>query len=248
LKRAFTLAEVLITLGIIGVVAGLTLPTLIHNYQNKVLETQFKKSVSLINQFIAQAKLEAEIDIGFAKYCNELPDKIGYLSKTCNSILNKISFGISDDKQYYPIIRNRDIIKTYNSKKIVENVGGAGFGIRHTAPLLNGSYINYNINDGYTFFITVDTNGKKGPNKYGHDIFTFVLDNKDRLSSWGKPANYSDEYINEHFTNSELAKNRSGMPCNLTTTQSANGLGCAYYVLRDECPYDKNKRYFECLP
>ena len=32
-KRAFTLAEVLITLGIIGIVAALTMPTLIGNYQ-----------------------------------------------------------------------------------------------------------------------------------------------------------------------------------------------------------------------
>ena len=42
-KSAFTLAEVLITLGVIGVVAALTLPTLIANYQKKNLVTQLKK-------------------------------------------------------------------------------------------------------------------------------------------------------------------------------------------------------------
>ena len=42
-KFAFTLAEVLITLGIIGVVAALTLPTVIKHYKAKVLETAFKK-------------------------------------------------------------------------------------------------------------------------------------------------------------------------------------------------------------
>ena len=36
MKRGFTLAEVLITLGIIGVVAALTIPTLINNYQKKI--------------------------------------------------------------------------------------------------------------------------------------------------------------------------------------------------------------------
>ena len=41
-KIAFTLAEVLITLGIIGVVASLTLPSVIHQYRKKALETQFK--------------------------------------------------------------------------------------------------------------------------------------------------------------------------------------------------------------
>ena len=37
-KQAFTLAETLITLGIIGIVAAMTMPALIANYQKKVLE------------------------------------------------------------------------------------------------------------------------------------------------------------------------------------------------------------------
>ncbi len=40
--RAFTLAEVLITLGIIGVVASLTIPGMVKDYQNKVFETSHK--------------------------------------------------------------------------------------------------------------------------------------------------------------------------------------------------------------
>lgn len=45
-KSAFTLAEVLITLGIIGVVAAMTLPTLVNDKQNKELQTQFKKLIT----------------------------------------------------------------------------------------------------------------------------------------------------------------------------------------------------------
>ena len=48
--NAFTLAEVLITLGIIGVVAALTLPTLIKKYEAKALETQFEKAYSVLSQ------------------------------------------------------------------------------------------------------------------------------------------------------------------------------------------------------
>ena len=48
-KAAFTLAEVLITLGIIGVVAAMTIPTLISKYQEKVLENHFKKSYAMLN-------------------------------------------------------------------------------------------------------------------------------------------------------------------------------------------------------
>lgn len=38
--KAFTLAEVLVTLGIIGIVSALTMPTIISNHQKKV--TEFK--------------------------------------------------------------------------------------------------------------------------------------------------------------------------------------------------------------
>lgn len=45
-KTAFTLAEVLITLGIIGVVAAMTLPTLIQQHQKQVYVTQLQKAVN----------------------------------------------------------------------------------------------------------------------------------------------------------------------------------------------------------
>jgi prepilin-type N-terminal cleavage/methylation domain-containing protein len=45
MKKAFTLAEVLITLAIIGVVAALTIPTVVRNYQKTQTVTQLKKSL-----------------------------------------------------------------------------------------------------------------------------------------------------------------------------------------------------------
>lgn len=62
MKRAFTLAEVLITLGIIGVVAALVLPNAINGYKRKQLEVQFKKTASLIDQAILNTKTEMGID------------------------------------------------------------------------------------------------------------------------------------------------------------------------------------------
>lgn len=60
-KTAFTLAEVLITLGIIGIVAAMTLPALIQHYEKMVLKNQFKKSYSVFFNAVklAQAKNEA---------------------------------------------------------------------------------------------------------------------------------------------------------------------------------------------
>lgn len=63
MKNAFTLAEVLITLGIIGIVAAMTMPALIQKNNNKVVETRLKKFYSSINQAI----LRAEADYGDKK-------------------------------------------------------------------------------------------------------------------------------------------------------------------------------------
>ena len=57
---AFTLAEVLITLGIIGVVSAMTLPTLIESHNRQVVETRLEKFYSTINQAIVRA----EVDFG----------------------------------------------------------------------------------------------------------------------------------------------------------------------------------------
>ena len=51
-STAFTLAEVLITLGIIGVVAAMTLPTLIANYNKQVAATKLKKFYTIMNQAV----------------------------------------------------------------------------------------------------------------------------------------------------------------------------------------------------
>ena len=57
-KKGFTLAEVLITLGIIGVVAAITLPTLVANYQKKQTVIRLKEAYTLLNQAIKNAELK----------------------------------------------------------------------------------------------------------------------------------------------------------------------------------------------
>ena len=51
-KKGFTLAEVLITLAIIGIVAALTIPSVISNYQQQEFKTGLKKAVSVLNEAI----------------------------------------------------------------------------------------------------------------------------------------------------------------------------------------------------
>ena len=66
-KIAFTLAEVLITLGIIGVVAALTIPTLMANHRKQVVETRLAKFYSTMNQAIKMA----EVDYGDVRQWDE---------------------------------------------------------------------------------------------------------------------------------------------------------------------------------
>ncbi|MBS5802045.1 MAG: type II secretion system protein [Brachyspira sp.] len=63
-NSAFTLAEVLITLGIIGVVAAMTLPALVQSHTNKIVETRIAKFYSTINQAIKMS----EVEYGDKKY------------------------------------------------------------------------------------------------------------------------------------------------------------------------------------
>ena len=68
-KRAFTLAEVLITLGIIGVVAALTLPTLMAKYRKHVVVTKLQKIYSVMNQAINMSNAEYGDVSGWVKDC-----------------------------------------------------------------------------------------------------------------------------------------------------------------------------------
>lgn len=57
-NRAFTLSEVLITLGIIGVVAAMTLPNLIMKYEKQKTVEQLKVAYSLLSQAVSNSVAE----------------------------------------------------------------------------------------------------------------------------------------------------------------------------------------------
>ena len=61
-RFGFTLAEVLITLGIIGVVAAMTIPTLISNTNSAKFKSQYKKTLSTMNQAALMATAQYDLD------------------------------------------------------------------------------------------------------------------------------------------------------------------------------------------
>ena len=58
IKNGFTLAEVLITLGIIGIVAALTMPSLIQNSKRQETSARLKKFYSTMSQALIMAELD----------------------------------------------------------------------------------------------------------------------------------------------------------------------------------------------
>lgn len=252
LKTGFTLAEVLVTIGIIGIVAAITLPSIIQKWRNKVLETEFNKAISLASQVIYKSKTDIGLE-KFTTYCTEF-DNIYTNSQECYKILYKNLLGVENQINYATenaqyINRASELIKTYNDKQIISSTSLAAIGVPifQTYVLNNGSYVNFYINE-HNLYIGIDTNAKKKPNKLGHDIFILKINEKNDfvVATTTKPLNLTEEELN-NYTEGYI-KERAGHPCNLTSNQKGNGLGCAYYALKDECPYDSNKKYFDCLP
>ena len=249
-KFGFTLAETLITLGIIGVVAALTIPGLINKCRHIILKNQFKKSVALVNQIIRRTKANMDIET-FATYCTDY-NKQYINGETCISeLLNNRSTKSKITKKpgtgvYYDIDRSNDVIKNYTGKQraTYSDFGHHGFQrtLYYTVAMADGQYINYGI-ENHELYIPVDINGSAKPNRLGHDIFIFTVSKKDD-SLQGITVNFSGNDDDPDYWGNQT----TGNPCNLTSTQKGNGIGCAQYALKDKCPHNNTQGYFECLP
>ena len=244
-KIAFTLAEVLITLGIIGVVASLTLPSVIHQYRKKALETQFKTAYSFINQALVMTKQDLGSNSLFDDYA-VYDSKQGFiyagefykafykrLKVVGNATLKSTDYSIYSDGNVKRYTNGKDF--TFEApEKLLEN----GMTVRtHIA----GSF------DGISISIQVDINGNKGPNRMGHDLFIFkIKDSSDKLIGSKKIRDYTEDELGD--LSSGGINNLLGMPCSRYSKQSANGIGCTWYAINNICPDDETKGYWESLP
>ena len=93
--NAFTLAEVLITLGIIGVVAALTIPTLIANHKKSVVEKRLAKFYSVINQAIIMSEVDNGEKEGWESFGNS-SDKKEWFNKYMAKYLNTVAVDFND--------------------------------------------------------------------------------------------------------------------------------------------------------
>ena len=206
----FTLAEVLITLGIIGIVAAMTIPTVVNKYKKQVTVAHIKKFYTTMNQALRRS----EADNGEYKFW-----PIG------KDYGNEAYF----NKYWAPYLKGFRICKTYKE---------CNYNLPNPFTFLNGTKSNaqvVSLNARTTFmlpdstvvinFITmggseeeveeediaksilyIDINGGKAPNIFGKDVFVFYRDNKGLIQPYG--VNKSDNELKD-----SCSKNDEGITC-----------------------------------
>ena len=233
--RAFTMAEVLITLGIIGVVAAMTLPSLITKNQNKALETGLKKNYSVILQAfdMYQAehgeRLKAEdVNIGCTSSC------LKKIIMPYFKIIRDCGYGAQVEKACIPYTGNESADDERNFRNYRTFSGEV---IKMLNLLDDGQFILQDgsiilINNTASFdnmYISVDVNGYlKNPNRWGQDLFTFQLMRDGTILPMGASGT-AYEYED------------GGEYCSADSTNQYNGIACTYKALTD-------KNYFNNLP
>ena len=182
-KAAFTLAEVLITLGIIGIVAAMTMPSLLANYRQRVIISQLKKSFSTLQTAINTTNVEYGMpydcyNIGWGGYhvtqCSEFwNDFLKQLKIIKSCRYTDDSCGVKYKTKDQVLAEGGSI---FNSTCSFFDKGPTDYIIN---ILADGSYIiTYGgknpLSNHYVYF-GIDVNGEKGPNKWGYDLFYLML-------------------------------------------------------------------------
>lgn len=174
-KYAFTLAEVLITLGIIGVVASLTLPTLINGYKRKVTETRLAHAFSVISQVFKRAEADYGPMADWGLGSNGVNSNG---STVMNSLINTYMLPYLDGATVKRMSqeqfgRKSGILYANGSTYWDQNSTGTFFILKNGVTLNFGS-TGVNSSDGTSLSlrIYVDLNGAQEPNMLGKDIFT----------------------------------------------------------------------------
>lgn len=238
-KYAFTLAEVLITLGIIGVVASMTLPTVVNKYKEKETVTKLKKFYSILSQSYLSATQQygspsewgiTGRDAGSSDEDEESYNAVAAILirdrlfknikklKTCDNAKNRSLCGLASD--YYFLNNTKESETSSSTAKTASLLLADGSSVLVIANNGSGSGFNRGpgVLSGTYANIYIDINGSKAPNTFGRDFFVFYLTNKNIM-----PAG------TEHETKWPF----SGC--------STNGVGCAAWVIMNE-----NMDYLKC--
>lgn len=240
-KKAFTLAEILITLGIVGIISALTIPTLIQNYKKQVLVNQLKKATSEISQGLQLMMAEDEVTSltqinGAVSYCSYhnrfetdwhcIPLGKRFLSSFKGSryvtniqdIPNYKWKYLNEEKYEVPGIVSAHILA--DGAMILWGEHWLG----DTLMTEDGHPLNRE-DIGYVMLMTIDVNGFKGPNQWGRDLFYFMASPEGNLIPAG-----SEDFRNRK--GDVYLWNWSTLgSCDPKNNKNSNGKGCAARII-----------------
>ena len=221
-RVAFTLAEVLITLGIIGVVAAMTMPSLINNYQKKQTVTQLKKVYSELSQAAEMAKFEYG-DPSLWDYSISSSD---FFKKYLSSYMEISNTTVGTARQhgikYYGTsgAEEKGLIHLYDNAEIITLPSGTQIFAYSIIPSTSALSIKRKS-------FTIDLNGFKRPNKFGRDLFSLSVTEKGV-----RPMSYDDNESSavvrtrDEFRDGPSANNYQ---CN----KQGRGMWCAALIMAD---------------
>lgn len=220
------MAEVLITLGIIGVVAAMTLPVLIANKKAHELQAALNKNASVISQAVLMVAQDEGVDptpatIGDHALKVKLIKHMKVL-KDCGSGTELTACVVNTAYEV-----NKDAKKVYRNYSNTTNIDMSLLDDGQFI-LADGSIIliENSLEKFEQIFITVDVNGfQKGPNRWGHDLFTFDVTKSGKILPMG----------------AEGTKFEGNTYCSASSSSNRNGISCTYLALSD-------KDYFKKLP
>lgn len=181
--RAFSLAEILVTLMIIGVIAGMTIPALKKDSMNRTVATNLKKIYSELNQVVALTLTENYTN----RVCRTgLFDSVDTFEKEfVKSKLNVVT--ICDSGSPEKCFGNSTLVSSDKSYLLNSGIAVAFVGV------------DVACSDGPDFdiLIFIDVNGPKPPNKGGSDQFMMQMNGMGKVYMGSGAGGVSGEYTSD---------------------------------------------------
>ena len=219
-NKGFTLAEVLITLGIIGVVAAMTMPTLVNNSRNQECRAGLKAGYALIstalNSMIADDMSTRSGDYASREFTPVFRNyfKVGNKGGNYQDCKDNTIFITTENSNNDPGDHDNEY-RTYSKKNNIYTK----FLDDGQFVLANGMLVAIENKEPPIIYISIDVNGKgKKPNVWGIDLFTFQLMENGKLLPMGAEGT---DYDSEIY-------------CDPAGESDINGIACAVKAVSDD--------------
>lgn len=256
-KRGFTIAEVMITLAIIGVIAALIIPTFISGYRRQVYANTLSKAVSDFEMAMSAMTVKDGVDNLFGTrawrdlaeeplnteteedavnlYVANLGRTMGLLYDPAQNTVENFYSGLSVTDldgsvlvfEDEPIFA--DAVPLRNKHEVVYFIDIEN-SVSDETPLSENTVLNAGTNLAQVAAnIIIDINGRKAPNILGRDIFKFVLGAEGRLYPEG---------CRDHFVYMNGGSDDDYVDVAERCVTNRDGAACAAYLMNNKYRMD----------